>query len=126
MQIRPIDNLNTAQLQAAAQNDAAGRFGEMLNAHASRDQQVRDAATEMVSMALVLPMLKMARNDPFKSDLFHGGQGEDAFGAQLDQIRAQQVAGSVSTNLVEAVYRQFGGKIAAAAGAAGKGVDRHG
>jgi len=76
------------------------------NGEAGREQ-LREMTEEFVSFGLVLPILKMARNDPFKSELFHGGQGEKAFGAQLDQIRAREVSKQIAQPIVETIYQRF-------------------
>lgn len=83
--------------------------------------KAHEAAQQFVSTALVLPMLKQMRDTTFKSDLFHGGQGEDAFGPQLDQILSDRIVQRMSTpqkisasgsvtqgmGLVDAVYKQI-------------------
>lgn len=89
-----------------------------------RERQIREAADEFVGMAFILPLMKMSRNDPFKSEMFHGGQGEEAFGAQLDQMRAKQVSPAISKPLVDAIYNRFRTQIQGMS--ATKGVDRHG
>lgn len=112
MNVAAIDN----QMQFAAATPmlpaAGGRFADMLD-DARREQQpadkTREAAQDLVSIAFLLPLLKQARQDPFRSDLFHGGQGEEIFGAQLDEKIAGRMAQSMKLPLADAVYRQFGG-----------------
>ena len=48
-----------------------------------------------------------ARNDPFRSDLFHGGLAEDSFGQQLDSIIAQRVTSRSNLPIVESVYNHI-------------------
>ncbi len=71
------------------------------------EEAARDAARDLVSVSLVQPLLEEARRDPFQSDLFHGGQTEDAFGAQLDTIFAERITSSSGFSVVDAVYRQI-------------------
>jgi hypothetical protein len=96
---------------AALAGTAAGLgFGDVLreaDAQAAKPDRLREAAAELVSVAMLLPMLKAARNDPFKSDLFHGGQGEEAFGAQLDQEMATRMGRSMKMPVIDAVYNRF-------------------
>lgn len=87
----------------------------------SASDKAQEAAQQFISTALVLPMLKQMRSSAFKSDLFHGGQGEDAFGPQLDQILSDRIVQRMSTpqsisasgsatqgmGLVDAVYKQI-------------------
>lgn len=80
----------------------------------------RESAEELVGMALILPLLKQARQSPFQSERMHGGFGEDAFTAQLDEQLADTVAKRVGGPLVESLMRTF------EPNATGKEVDRRG
>ena len=73
----------------------------------SNVDQARSAAQEFVAITLVGPLLAQARQDPFRSDLFHGGFAEDAFGAQLDSIIAQRITRATDLSIVDAVYNQL-------------------
>ncbi|MEX2673300.1 MAG: rod-binding protein [Phycisphaeraceae bacterium] len=73
--------------------------------------EVRKAAQQLVSQAFLMPMMKMMRDDPFKSDLFHGGQGEDIFAAQLDEKLADSMASQMNLPVVEAVYQKFAAQL---------------
>lgn len=75
------------------------------------DDRVREVAEQLVGQALFLPLLKQARENPFKSDLFHGGRGEEAFGSQMDQTLADRLAQRDSIGLVDAIARRFGGAV---------------
>ena len=68
---------------------------------------IRQSAEELVAMTFFKPMLERARQDPFRTDLFHGGFAEDAFGAHLDTIIAQRLTQGVRLPLVDAVYNRF-------------------
>jgi len=57
------------------------------------DRKLREAAQQMVAQALFMPLLKQARESPFKVERFHGGQGEQAIGGQLDAALADRMAG---------------------------------
>lgn len=81
--------------------------------------EVREAAEGLVGIAFVLPMLKMMRDQTFKTDLFHGGQGEKMFAARLDEKLADRMTRRMGMDLVDSVYDRFagmagGGKQAAA------------
>ena len=65
----------------------------------SIQREVRTAAREFVAIGLVQPLFALMRNDPFKSDLFHGGQGEEMFGPMLDQHLASRIVGGSDEGL---------------------------
>lgn len=73
----------------------------------SREAQADKAASEFVAGALVRPLLSQARNDPFKSKLFHGGQAEEMFGQQLDGVLADRITQSARFPITEAVRKQL-------------------
>ncbi|MCC7408962.1 MAG: rod-binding protein [Phycisphaeraceae bacterium] len=81
---------------ASAQGKVNGRKG-----------QARKAAEQLVSTALVVPLLKQMRQDPFRTELFHGGQAEETFGSQLDQIFADRTVQGANFPLVSAIEKQL-------------------
>lgn len=111
------------QPSRAADPGARGQAPRTPLVHAARgggeQTAARQAAEELVAVTFLSPLMKMARNDPFKSELFHGGQGEKAFGKRLDQHLARDMIDGMNLPLVDAVYGQLTIGF-------GKGVDRHG
>lgn len=123
--IDPTFDASQVRTLSTAGRDAqsAGReFSQALGVAAhgaaaqSREDAARDAARQLVSVALIQPILAAVRDDPFKSDLFHGGVGEDTFGAQLDTILADRMVGKLDAPqradgrgfpVVDAVYRMI-------------------
>ncbi len=71
------------------------------------DARIREAADALVSLGFVQPLLKMVRQSPLRSELMHGGFGEDAFGRQLDMMLADRVAERTSGSIGEAIYRHL-------------------
>lgn len=69
--------------------------------------QTQEAAEGLVSITLIQPLLAQARQDPFRTELFHGGSSEDTFGAQLDSILAQRITQGAALPIVDAVYDQL-------------------
>ena len=118
MQITPPNVLTatTGSIPADATRGTS-QFSQLLGAHdAALDQpgrsnqdEVRQAAQSLVAIGFVQPLLAQARQDPFRTDLFHGGFAEDAFGAQLDTILAEQITNRADMPLVESVYRHIAG-----------------
>lgn len=68
---------------------------------------LRQAVGEMVGQTFFGQMLSIARNSPLKSELGHGGRGEDVFAAQLDQELARRVGQGAQNGLAEAIYRRL-------------------
>jgi Rod binding domain-containing protein len=126
-----INATNNPALDAAVAHRAAGSrqhdgFAQALasqgGAGIDRDAQIREAAEQLVATTFILPLLQQIRSDPFKSDLFHGGFAEDAFGQQLDTILADRIAqrtGGPGTSIADAVYRSINRQV-------NKGFDVHG
>lgn len=71
-----------------------------------RNEVKREVVREMVGQVFFGQILKMARNSAFKSDLMHGGRGEDIFGAQLDAEFAHQLGQKMNNQLTESIYRR--------------------
>lgn len=90
-----------------------------------RNQQLETAAEQLLAMAFYQPLLKQAREVPFKSDLFHGGFGEDAFGAQWDQAIAERLAKRDTSGLKQRLIEQMGG-VSTVRQDQSTRIDRHG
>lgn len=82
---------------------AAGRSTE--DDRAAQEREVQQAAQQFVATAFVMPLLAQARQSPFKTELFHGGQGEEMFGQQLDQRIADQIVRRMDFPLIHAVQK---------------------
>jgi hypothetical protein len=135
MQIDATHNLGKAAARqgAPAASAAAGtpHFSDLINPRdfagdrtpASPRQRVHQAAVQLVSSTLVKPILDQVRKDPLRSELFHGGSAEDAFGAQLDTILADRVTAGANLPVVGAVERSILRSPAAAAAAPGARLD---
>lgn len=68
---------------------------------------LEQAAKEVVSSTFFGEMLKLARKNPFKSEMFHGGRGEEMFQAQLDSELARRAGTSVKNNLSDAIVKRL-------------------
>jgi len=92
------------------------------------DGASREAAEQIVGMAMIQPLLAQARRSPFKSERMHGGYGEDAFASRLDQTLADRLSKRIGGPIVEAVMRTLdpAGVNRTSDAAPGGGVDRHG
>ena len=112
--------LNSARpatlLKAADPTDRTGRPAAPVEAFAmtttattpdQNDRTLRDLAVEFVGMAFFTPLLKQARNNPFRLEQFHGGFAEDAFAGRLDSQLARRMARQDKTGLVETIIHRY-------------------
>lgn len=77
-----------------------------------RHAEAKQAAEQFVASSLIFPLLKQMQNDPFKTDLFHGGFGEDAFMQQWNQVIADRMTQRADLPIVREVEnRLMGGKV---------------
>jgi hypothetical protein len=110
-----------------AGTNGAASFAQVLNRHASspapapagvageeetkRRQQAEKAAGDLVSNALILPMLKQLRRSPWgENTVFSRGIAEKAFGPQFDMQISDRIAHSprlgVKTALTERLLKR--------------------
>jgi len=99
---------------------AASRFARPHGEAIARDEASFDAtlaqakrnltqlAEKLVASAFVLPMIGQMRNDPLKSDLFHGGFAEDVFTQQYDTRLADTIAANGKFPVVDLLAERFG------------------
>jgi Rod binding domain-containing protein len=62
-----------------------------------------------VSQTFFGTMLKQMRNSPFKSELFSGGRGGEAFNEMFDQLLADHLGKGSGKKLVDALVRRMEG-----------------
>lgn len=89
---------------------------------------LRESAEQLVATTFIMPMLAKMREDPFKSDLFHGGQTEEVFGQRLDTILAERIVSKADFPIVDAVYRSVAERAAktdSTGATTNQGVDTH-
>jgi len=68
---------------------------------------VRAKVQEFVSQTFIGTLLKQVRESPFKSELFSGGSGGEAYRSLYDQHVTSQVAPGIGGKLIDALERQF-------------------
>jgi Rod binding domain-containing protein len=64
-------------------------------------------AQKLVANTFYGTLMKQARNDPFKSEMFDGGRGGEAFGEMLDQHMADHMSRSTGSKLVRSVVNKL-------------------
>jgi Rod binding domain-containing protein len=82
-----------------------------MNAAPTHHEQLVKTARQWVSQTFYGQMLKQMRDSPFKSKMFDGGRGGEAFQAQLDDRLAERMAnGHAGDRLVQSIVRKIEGK----------------
>jgi Rod binding domain-containing protein len=82
-----------------------------MKAALTQHDKLTQTARVWVAQTFYGQMLKQMRESPFKSSLFDGGRGGEAFQAQLDQRMAERMASSHSGDrLVQSIVRRIEGK----------------
>jgi Rod binding domain-containing protein len=100
----------------------AGGLVSTLNkaAASSQHEKLSGQAQKWVSQTFFGTMLKQMRNSPFKSKLFEGGRGGEAFQSLYDQRLADHMARGAGHKLVNAITRKIEARKAYANAAKGK------
>lgn len=73
----------------------------------SQNDRLTTEAEKWVSQTFFGTLLKQSRNSPFKSELFNGGRGGDAFGSLMDQELADRMAQGAGRKLVDGIVRSI-------------------
>ena len=73
----------------------------------SRSDQALQAARDAVAVNLIEPILAQSHQDPFKVDMFHGGQAETMFQQRMDQVLATRLTQRTNMPVVDAIYRKL-------------------
>lgn len=126
-----VRRLELATAGAAASNPvAADKVAGDTDADAVEDtlqrlKTLRKSIEQLVAITFIMPMLAQMRDDPFKSDMFHGGQTEEIFGQQMDTIFAERIVTKANFSIVDAVYRSIVDKNPGLSAQASE-VDTHG
>ena len=76
-----------------------------------QDSQVRQQTEKWVSETFYGNLLKQMHDSPFKSQLFDGGRGAEAFEPMLDQQISDHIAHGASNKLVDSVVNDIESKM---------------
>lgn len=125
MNIQALNNLTPTATRALPLGPSGDDFAARLKAEEARtaealagddglsperSKQLRTAAEQLVATTFIKPMLAKMREDPFKTDLFHGGRAEEIFGEQLDSIFSERIVSRSDFEIVDAVYKSIANK----------------
>ena len=93
------------------QSFAGGIINTLNKVAASTQHEKLTAQTQKwVSQTFFGTLLKQMRNSPFKSKLFEGGRGGEAFQSLMDQRLADHMARGAGHKLVNAITRKIEGR----------------
>jgi hypothetical protein len=73
----------------------------------TEQEKVLATARKWVAQTFYGTLLKQMRNSPFKSELFEGGRGGQAFAPMLDQHLADHMSRGADNKLVHAIARKL-------------------
>ena len=96
-------DLATRTLRAAPMGDA-GRYATQAP---GEHEQLVDQTRTWVAQTFFGTLLKQMRDSPFKSDVFSGGQGGQAFSSLHDQHLAEHMARGAGSKLVNSIVRRI-------------------
>lgn len=90
-----------AQLERAVANRDEAKIAS------ENDEAVKNAFDQFVGQTLFGQMLSSMRKTVGKPAYFHGGQAEEMFRGQLDQILAERMTEASAGQMSQSLYRQF-------------------
>jgi len=73
--------------------------------HSPEKDELTKQAEKWVSQTFFGTMLKQMRDSPFKSDLFSGGRGGEAFSQMFDQTLSDRMARGAGGKMVKSIVR---------------------
>src|SRR5438128_2434943 len=76
----------------------------------TQHERLTNEARKWVAQSFYGTLLKQMRNSPFKSEIFDGGRGGEAFAPLLDQHLADHMTRATDNHLVSAIVRRIEGK----------------
>ncbi len=82
-------------------------FDRLNSGEKSKEEQVREAANQLVSVAFIKPMMAQMRQSPFKTEMFGGGPGEAMFQEHMDTVLADRIATRTNYSIADAIYRRI-------------------
>lgn len=120
VEFEPLD-MHRGDAEAMAPKQS---FAELVAPKHDGSLDARRQAEIFVSQAFFGTMLRQMRESPFKSDLFEGGRGGQAFGSLYDQHLAERMASGAGKSLVNSIVRHLEGRKAYERTLAGSRLNR--
>jgi Rod binding domain-containing protein len=102
-----VDRLPSLGMQQASRlasaESALGPSGSI----SPSDAKLEMAARQLVGATFFGTLLKQMHNSPFKSEIFSGGRGEEAFSPIMDQHLIERMSRGTGEKLVKAIVKRF-------------------
>jgi len=95
------------KIQPTSQSQAKLPDAHGARAPLSQHQQLEKQTQVWVAQTFFGTLLKQMHDSPFKSDLFSGGRGGEAFGSLYDQHLAQRMARGAGSKLVHSIVKKI-------------------
>lgn len=111
--LKPFDAVRpsvTGSAGTVAQNlrpSILGEAGRYATEQPDQHDQLVDQTRTWVAQTFFGTLLKQMRNSPFKSELFSGGKGGEAFAGLQDQHLAEHMARGAGSKLVNGIVRRI-------------------
>jgi hypothetical protein len=107
--LRPLGPLNPPSAPLLPLGDDGTTFhpGGTGRPPKTEHEKIQEQARKWVSQTFYGTLLKQMRDSPFKSELFSGGRGGQAFTPMLDQHLADRMSRSSDSKLVRAIARKL-------------------
>lgn len=106
----PLSGSASAAMRAmAVQSKSTLRYSDVATDRQgqSKEETAMQAAEQLVASVLVQPVLDQMIEDPFRSEMFHGGEGEKMFQRQANHLMAQRVVQGAHFPVVQSVYQKL-------------------
>ena len=100
-QLPRLGTQQASRLESA--KTALGAAGSVL----PEDYKLEMAARQLVGASFFGTLLKQMHDSPFKSDIFSGGRGEEAFSPLMDQHLIERMSRGTGEKLVKAIVKRF-------------------
>lgn len=88
-------------------SDLASPRGGLKRSQDDTHQSLVKQSQNWVSQTFFATLLKQMRNSPFKSEMFSGGQGGQAFASLYDQRLAEHMSRGAGSKLVNSIVRRI-------------------
>lgn len=113
--LTPSVAIKPSPLDRAATSAVAGRrqgqvkFSDLATDRQkqNKEQVAAETAQELIASTLVQPVLDRMIDDPLRSELFHGGEGEKMFQRQANGYLAKNIVRGANFPVVQSVYRKL-------------------
>jgi hypothetical protein len=80
--------------------------GDQASDRSVRERELREKFQVIVNKFFLGSMFKQMRSSPFKSEMFSGGKGGEAFQGLMDQHLAEHAGGKVAKSLVDVMVKR--------------------